>query len=496
MKDPVSETRKNDDVRQYLDVADTIIIVLGSSGKISLVNRKGCQILQRSEEEILNLDWFDHFIPEEQRESTRSVFQKLLAGEETSFEYFENHILTASGSKRLISWHNTLLRDEKGKVLGILSSGDDITEHRLAQSALRDSEATLRAILDTCVDGILTISDRGIIHTFNPAAEKIFGFPSSEVIGQNVKMLMPEPDRSRHDQYLENYRFSGNARVIGTGREVVGQKKDGSTFPMYLAVNEMYQSGQLYFTGIVRDLTDFRKMQNEIIQAQQLAAIGEMAASVAHEIKNPLAGIGGAIEILRDTFSEGDPHRDVMDDILGEVKRLDNTIRDLLSFSRPWSPDLSSGDLGEIAERIVSVYQEQERPNGVEFAVHQNSSNLEVPVDPWLCEKILWNLLENAHHAMSDGGQIQVEIERVPGYVRISVQDAGHGISSENIDHVFRPFFTTKNRGTGLGLAICKKIMDAHAGSISLSSQEGKGTRVSLQFPAEVHTPAENETSS
>jgi len=488
--------QKTTDVRQYLDIADTVILILDSSGAISLVNRKGCLLLGMEERDLLGLDWFAHFIPEEQRESTRQVFEKLLSGEEANVEYFENQILTGSGSKRLISWHNTTLRDEEGKIIGTLSSGSDVTEQRLAQSALRDSQAALRAILDTCVDGIITISDRGIIHTFNPAAERIFGFRASEALGQNIKILMPEPDRSQHDQYLENYRRTGKAKVIGTGREVMGRKKDGTIFPMYLAVGEMSLSGQLYFTGIIRDLTDFRKMQNEIIQAQQLAAIGEMAASVAHEIKNPLAGIGGAIEILRDTFSKEDSRREVMNEILGEVKRLDNTVRDLLSFSRPWNPDMSPCDLGEITERIVATYREQRNSDGLIFKIRRDSSNLEVPVDPWLYEKVLWNLLENAHHAMSDGGPIEIKVDREPGFVKVTVKDAGVGISTDDIENVFRPFFTTKNRGTGLGLAICKKIMDAHGGAISLKSKQGKGTQVSIQFPTEVQELNQNRTTS
>jgi signal transduction histidine kinase len=238
------------------------------------------------------------------------------------------------------------------------------------------------------------------------------------------------------------------------------------------------------FTGIVRDLTDFKRMQNEIIQTQRLAAIGEMAASVGHEIKNPLAGISGAIEILKDTLSDDDSRHQVMADILTEVQRLDNTVRDLLAFSRPWNPETQLCNLKEIVERISKSYREKEDLTELDFVFYGHCKS-NVRVDPWLFEKVLWNLLDNATDAMSGTGQIQFEFEETTDFLTLTVRDNGHGVPPEHQEDVFRPFFTTKNRGTGLGLAICKKIMDAHGGDISLFSIPQKGTKVSIQFPLE-----------
>lgn len=482
--------RHSQAIKRYLDQADVIILVLGRDETVKLINRKGCEILGYREREIVGKNWFDHFLPERIRPSIREAFQWIVEGKRRRADSLENPVLTGTGEEKLISWKNAVLRDKKGNFLEVLSTGEDLTRRRQTEDALVESEATLRAILETCVDGIITIDERGRILTFNPAAVRIFGHSPDEVVGNDISMLMPDPYRSLHSSYIEHFLKTREHRIIGSGREVVGCRKDGAPFPLYLAVSEVNVRGRKLFAGIARDLTDFKRMQDEIIQAQKLAAIGEMAASVGHEIKNPLAGISGAIEILKDTLDNDDARRQVMDDILSEVHRLDNTVRDLLAFSRPWNPDLQVCGLTEIAERVARGFQEQEDLSGIRF-VFGDSARKQARVDPWLLEKVVWNLLDNASDAMSGEGEIRFDFEDGPGYVQLSITDSGGGVPFELQKDVFRPFFTTKNRGTGLGLTICKKIMDAHGGSISLSSIPKKGTRVTVQLPAEEPRGAE-----
>jgi two-component system sensor kinase FixL len=376
-----------------------------------------------------------------------------------------------------------MLEDERGKVQELICTGEDVTQRRKTEMALIESEATLRAILETCVDGIVTIDERGRVLSFNPAAVRIFGYQPEEVLGNDVGILMPEPLRQLHQGFIDHHLNTREARIIGLGREVTGKRKNGELFPLYLAVSDVSIRGRKMFTGIVRDLTDFKRLQDEIIQSQKLAAIGEMAASVGHEIKNPLAGISGAIEILRDTMGEGDSRRQIMDDILGEVRRLDNTVRDLLAFSRPWNPDLQLVHPHELAERVVRNFLEQEGLEALKVNLDCQSRKPAM-VDPWLFEKVLWNLLDNAGDAMGSVGEIRLRFLDTPGHSVVEVEDSGKGVPAEHLKDVFRPFFTTKNRGTGLGLAICKKIMDAHGGAISLVSAPNRGTKVTLQFPS------------
>ncbi len=216
---------------KYLDLVGVIIVAIDADQKVKLINKKGCEVLGYKESEIVGKNWFEHFIPEGMRDTVEEAFTKLMAGEIEASEYFENPVLAKSGEERMIAWHNALLNDEEGRITGTLSSGEDITERQRNEETLRRSEAEIRAVLDTAVDGIVTIDKRGIIQSFNPAAARIFGYSSDEVIGQNLTILMPEPDGSQHGDYLGSYLQSGEKKIIGIGREVVGQRKDGTIFP-------------------------------------------------------------------------------------------------------------------------------------------------------------------------------------------------------------------------------------------------------------------------
>jgi len=468
--------------QQYLDLVGAIVVAIGVDQRVDLINRRGCEILGCEENEILGKNWFENFIPEGIRDTVKEAFAKLMAGEIQAVEYFENPVLAKSGEERMIAWHNAVLKDEEGRIIGTLSSGEDVTQRQRTEETLRRSEAEIRAVLDTVVDGIITIDEKGIVQSFNPAAARIFGYSSNEVIGQNIAILMPEPDHSQHDDYLSHYLRSGEKKIIGIGREVIGKRKDGTTFPMYLAVSDVHLGDEIKFTGIVRDLTDFKQMQEKVLQTQSLATIGEMAASIAHEIKNPLAGISGAIQVLQDGLEAGDPRQEIMKEIVSQVRRLDSRVRELLMLSRPWQPEKQLCNLQSLIEVISSSAQEQEAFAEIRF-IFDGEEEVMAPVDPTFFEQVLWNLLHNAADAMPDGGEIRYSFSQKEGLVLLTVADTGTGIPENQLERIFRPFFTTKTRGTGLGLAICQKIMQAQGGSIAVSSEVGRGTEVTLSFP-------------
>ena len=474
--------KKQPVAQEYLDLVGVIIVAIDADQRVKLINKRGCEILGCKENEIVGKNWFENFIPESVRDTVKEVFTKLMAGEIKAVEYFENPVLAKSGEERKIAWHNAVLKDEEGRITGTLSSGEDITERQRTEETLRRSEAEIRAVLDTVVDGIITISGKGIVQSFNPAAAKIFGYASNEVIGRNIAILMPEPDRSQHNDYLGNYLRSGEKKIIGSGREVIGKRKDGTTFPMYLAVSEVHAGDEVKFTGIVRDLTDFKQMQEKVVQAQSLATIGEMAASIAHEIKNPLAGISGAIQVLKDGLEAGDPRQEIMEEIVSQVGRLDSRVRELLMLSKPWQPEKQLYNLQSLIEVISTAAQEQEDFAQVRF-IFDGEEEVMAPVDSTFFEQVLWNLLQNAADAMPDGGEIRYSFSQKEGFVLLTVADTGTGIPENQLDRIFRPFFTTKTRGTGLGLAVCQKIMQAQGGSIAVSSEVGRGTEVTLSFP-------------
>ena len=468
--------------QKYLDLVGVIIVAIDADQRVKLINKRGCEILGCKEGEIVGKDWFENFIPESVRDTVKEAFAKLMAGEIKAVEYFENPVLAKSGEERMIAWHNAVLDDEEGRITGTLSSGKDITEHQQNEEILRRSEAEIRAVLDTVVDGIITIDEKGKIQSFNPAAARIFGYSSDEVIGQNIAILMPEPDHSQHDDYVSNYLRTGEKKIIGIGREVIGKRKDGATFPMYLAVSQVHSKEEVKFTGIIRDLTDFKQMQEKLLQTQSLATIGEMAASIAHEIKNPLAGISGAIEVLRDELGAEDPRREIMEEVVGQVRRLDNRVRELLMLSKPWQPEKQLCNLQSLIEEISATAQEQKSFAQVQF-IFKGKKAVRALVDPTFFEQVIWNVLHNASQAMPDGGKIRYRFSQKEGLVLLTVSDTGTGIPEHHQDRIFRPFFTTKTRGTGLGLAICQKIMQSQGGTISVSSEVGRGTEVTLSFP-------------
>lgn len=373
-------------------------------------------------------------------------------------------------------------QDALSMLEGVSRQIEQFNKKRRTEEALQRSEARLRTILDTVADAVITINERGVIESFNPAAERIFGYRASEITGKPVKMLMPSPDRERHDEYIGRYLRTGEARIIGIGREVIAQRKDGSTFPIYLSIGDMQLGNRRMFTGVIRDFTEFRRMQDEILQARNLAAIGELAASVAHEIKNPIAGIGGALEVIYEQMAPDAPHRGVLEEVLKQIQRLDNTVRQLLMFARPWHVEKQRCNLREVVGQIVEPLKAQENYSGITFA-YQGGDALEARVDLSLFENLLLNLLQNAADAMPDGGTIQLGFSATPDGIEFTVADDGTGVSPDHMEHLFRPFFTTKTRGTGLGLAICKKVMEAHRGSIRISSEPARGTVVSLKFP-------------
>jgi PAS domain S-box-containing protein len=357
-----------------------------------------------------------------------------------------------------------------------------IRERKQYAETLKQREAELQAILDTAVDGIITIDGQGAINSFNPAAARIFGYQAEEVLGSPVEGLLSQSTRKLPQGNIVRFLLSEDRQVLARGREVVGRRKDGSTFPLYVAVSEQGQGDQLRFTGIVRDLTDFKRMQRKVLQAETLAAIGEMAASIAHEIKNPLAGIGGAIEVLEESMGRDDPRREVMQEILGQVDRLDRTVRQLLMLSKPWVPDRQACNIRTLLERLIRVLKKREPYQGIDFSF-SGAKSLRAVVDPSLFEQVIRNLLDNSLDAMPAGGEVKFGLKETPDAAVLQVQDTGVGVPTELHGRLFRPFFTTKTRGTGLGLSICKKIMDAHEGSIRIASHEGQGTKVVLTFP-------------
>jgi PAS domain S-box-containing protein len=365
------------------------------------------------------------------------------------------------------------------KFTGILH---DLSERVALEHRLRASEARWRAIIHAAVDGIVVIDAHGRIEAFNPAAERLFGYTEHEVIGQNVHVLMPSPYHEEHDRYLTRYLATGRAKIIGTGREVTGRRRDGTTFPLHLSVGELTVEGERRFTGILHDLTSRVRLEQQLREGAAMARVGEMAAVIAHEVKNPLAGIRGAIQIIGGRLPAESRDGAVLAEIVKRIDALDTLINDLLVFARPPQLRPTSVDVVPLVRMTANLICQD--PSLKDVRIDIDGWAPPVLADAEMLKIVFQNLLVNSAHAMRGEGTIAVVVGTRDGTCQIAVTDTGPGIPPEIRDKIFTAFFTTKTRGSGLGLATAKRLVEAHHGEIDVECPSSGGTTVTVSLPA------------
>jgi two-component system sensor kinase FixL len=368
--------------------------------------------------------------------------------------------------------------DGQRKFTGILH---DLSARVRLEEQLRASETRWRTVVESAVDGIIVINSAGRIEAFNPAAERLFGYAEHEALGENVSMLMPFPHREEHGNYLERYLRGGEGRVIGIGREVVGQRRDGTTFPLHLSVGEMAVGGQRKFTGILHDLSARVRIEQQLREQEALVRLGEMAAVLAHEIRNPLAGIRGAMQVMASRMDAESRDAAVTKEIIARVDGLTELMQDLLLFARPPQPKPRAVDLAPLVTMTVNLLSQDPEVKGV--SVKLEGAAPPVLADAELLKIVFHNLLINGAHAMGGTGELRVVLTASNGTCSVTFADQGPGIPAEIREKIFAPFFTTKARGTGLGLPTAKRLVEAQRGSISIECPPAGGTSVTVQLP-------------
>jgi two-component system sensor kinase FixL len=379
--------------------------------------------------------------------------------------------------------------------LGMAWSGEQFHRSRnRAVASTQDAlarEAHVKSILDTIPDAMIVINERGIMQSFSAAAERQFGYAPSEVLGKNIKILMPSPYREGHDGYLERYLRTGERRIIGIGRVVVGERKDGSTFPMELAVGEMRSSNQRFFTGFIRDLSEPQKtearlqeLQAELVHISRLTAMGEMASALAHELNQPLSAIAnymkGSRRLLEDSSDEHSATlRDAMDKAAEQALRAGQIIRRLRDFVARGESERRVESVRKIIEEASALALVGAKDQGVRVRFQFAATVDLVLADKVQIQQVLLNLIRNAIEAMEEREKRELIVSTAPAdddMVEISVSDTGVGIAPEMASQLFQPFITTKRHGMGVGLSISRTIVEAHGGQIGVEPNPAGGT--------------------
>ena len=374
----------------------------------------------------------------------------------------------------------------------VMATIHDISVRKKAEGALQESEARMRAIVDTAVDAIVTIDEMGLIERFNPAAERLFGYAEAEVAGSNVSILMPSPYREMHDGFLSRYRDTGEKKIIGIGREVIGLRKDGSIFPMDLSVAEMHLGGRRMFTGIVRDITERKAAEEKNARLmQEISSANEELSSfayvVSHDLKAPLRAIGSLADWLSTDYAdkfdeEGKEHMRLL---INRVHRMGGLIDGILQYSRVGRvrEALSEVDLNQKVRETIDLLAPQQH-----IAVLIDDPLPTVRIEPTRIEQVFQNLLSNAVKYMDKPqGEIHIGCSDEGDHWLFRIRDNGPGIEQRHFERIFQLFQTLAPRdrieSTGVGLALVKKIVEMYGGKIKVESVKGQGSTFSFTLP-------------
>ena len=399
-------------------------------------------------------------------------------------------------------WVRTLgaiVTDAEGTPVRLSGIVLDIDNEKRIDDALKIRERHFRSILDTVPDAMIVIDEHGIMQFFSSAAERQFGYTEPEAIGQNIKMLMPEPDRGRHDGYIARYLKTGERRIIGIGRIVTGMRKDGTTFPMHLTIGEMQSGGAPYFTGFVRDLTEhqqtqarLQELQSELVHMSRLSAMGEMASALAHELNQPLSAISnymkGSRRLLANSTDPNTPKIEAaLDRAAEQAIRAGQIIRRLRNFVSREDSEKRVESVSKLIEEAGALGLTGAREQGVQLRFNLDPACDLVLADRVQIQQVLVNLFRNALEAMRGLGRqelIASNTRAADDMIEIAISDTGHGFGGDVQPNLFQPFFTTKEHGMGVGLSISRTIIETHGGRMWAETNEAGGATFRFTLPA------------
>ncbi|WP_029934624.1 PAS domain S-box protein [Sphingomonas sp. UNC305MFCol5.2] len=479
-----------DELNLLIDgTAGYAIYMLDPDGFVTLWNKGAERLKGWTEAEVIGKH-FSIFYPEPSLDAGKPADDLARTRAEGRLEE-EDWRLRENGSEFLAHVTMTALYGQDGVLRGFGKVIRDITEQRAAERKLSEGANQFRSILATVPDAMVVINELGEMLSFSSAAERLFGYGEEEVVGKNVSMLMPSPDREQHDGYINRYLATGERRIIGRGRSVIGLRRDGSTFPMELAVGEAITDGARVFTGFIRDLTErvaaeerIEELRSGLVHAARISAMGTMASTLAHELNQPITAVVTFVRGVRNLIREGNPDDQAMieeglDEAFDEALRAGGIVRRLREFVSRGEVGKSVEDLSSLVEEAANLALIGARERGIETRFALDTHARSVLVDKVQTQQVLINLMRNAIEAMADSPKRVLTVTSAadePGFVRMTVTDTGPGVAPDVAENLFRAFNSTKPAGMGLGLSICRTIVEANGGRIWMEPGPDGGT--------------------
>lgn len=465
------------------------IYMLDEEGRVAIWNKGAERIKGWKEEEILGR-CSATFYPPEDVASGKPEADLAYARDNGRFQE-KSWRLRKDGSEFLADVTITPLYDEDG-LRGYGKVVRDITDEKAAERAIEKREAQLNSILATVPDAMVVIDAEGTMLSFSAAAQRMFGYGEAEVLGRNVSMLMPSPDREAHDGYIARFLQTRQAHIIGSTRRVMGCRKDGTLVPHELAIGEATGGGERVFTGFMRDLTaeeataaHLKDLQAELIHVSRVSAMGAMASTLAHELNQPITAVVNYVQIAHVLLEDPDPEtiaevREALADAASESLRAGQIVRRLRDFVARGEVQKQVQDLPKLIAEACSLGLVGLSQNGIQTRLALDPAATPVLADRVQIEQVLVNLIRNAAEAMADSPVRELTISSAlegPAMVRVTIADTGPGLAEEVASQLFQAFLSTKTDGMGLGLSICRTIVEAHGGKIWVDTPPGGGTR-------------------
>ena len=486
--------------RQYLEIAEVMMIALDREGRVTLANRKACEVLEQDLHDLLGADWIGTCVPARQHAKVREFFDRLVTGRESPPMRQENLVVTGSGDERLIAWRNTVIYDADGRVLETLSSGEDVTEYHKTEQQLRDSEEKYQELFELGMEAVFLIdNESGLILEANSAASDMYGYTREELLERRNVDLSAEEEQTQ-----KVTRSTAEGSVVVPQRQ--HRRKDGTVFPVEITGRFFELKGRSVHVAAIRDLTTRHSLEEQLRQAQKMESVGQLAGGVAHDFNNLLTVILGSAELMAEHLRAADPLQEDLREIKEAGNRAKSLTSQLLAFSRrqvlqPRVIDLTElvRDMDRLLRRLIG--------EDIELRTAIATDTWPVEADRGQIESILVNLAVNARDAMPKGGKLTIETANAdlddsyarehvgvePGdYAMVAVTDDGVGMDAQTRERVFEPFFTTKTMetGTGLGLSMVYGIVRQHGGFIWLETEPGLGSCFKIYLPRVVGGPA------